>query len=176
MLESKKILQQFGKRVVSRARANLTRENKNSTRNLYKNLDFKVKQSKNSIEIGFVMAKYAMFVDQGVRGANPKLVGKKGVQKAPLSKFSYKNKRPPLDMILGWVKNRNVRFRSKDGKFAQGSQRSLAFLIQRSIFAQGIKPTLFFTKPFKAAFKALPQDLIEAYKLDLDDFFKNKFD
>ena len=80
---------------------------------------------------------------------------------------------PPHEPILQWVKARGLKFRDSKGKFSKGSQRSLAFLIQRSIYRDGIKPTLFFTKPFEAAFKKLPDDLIKAYGLDLEKFLNN---
>ena len=48
------------------------------------------------------------------------------------------------------------------------SYKSTAFLITRSIYNKGIKPSLFFTKPFEKAFKNLNKDLVEAYKLDVE--------
>ena len=46
-------------------------------------------------------------------------------------------------------------------------------MIARSIFNNGIKPSLFFTKPFEKAFKNLNKDLVEAYKLDVEQLMKN---
>jgi hypothetical protein len=48
----------------------------------------------------------------------------------------------------------------------------LGFWLQKRIFAQGIKPSLFFTKPFEAAFKRLPDELIEKFGLDAMNLFK----
>jgi len=45
--------------------------------------------------------------------------------------------------------------------------------LQKRIFAQGIKPSLFFTKPFEAAFKRLPDELIEKFGLDAMNLFKD---
>ena len=78
---------------------------------------------------------------------------------------------PPRGAILKWVNARRMRLKDKEtGKFIRGGQNSLAFLIQRSIFQKGIKPSLFFTKPFEAAFKRLPKDFIDAYGLDFEKF------
>jgi hypothetical protein len=44
----------------------------------------------------------------------------------------------------------------------------LQFLIARGIFKKGIKPSLFFTKPFEDAFRSLPDDLVEKYGLDME--------
>ena len=41
-------------------------------------------------------------------------------------------------------------------------------MIARSIFNNGIKPSLFFTKPFEKAFKNIDKDLIKAYRLDIE--------
>jgi hypothetical protein len=46
------------------------------------------------------------------------------------------------------------------------SYQSTAWLITRSIYSKGIKPSLFFTKPFEAAYKNLPNVLIEKYGLE----------
>ena len=40
------------------------------------------------------------------------------------------------------------------------------------IFKKGIKPSLFFTKPFEAAFKNLPDELVEAFGLDVENLIK----
>ena len=98
-------------------------------------------------------------------------VKKKGVQKAPLAPYTFRNKMPPLKSILPWVKLKKVRLRDKKGKFKKGNYRSIAFMVQRSVFAQGIRPTMFFTKPFAKAFKNLPEELVESFGLDLKDFF-----
>ena len=45
-------------------------------------------------------------------------------------------------------------------------------MIARSIYNKGIKPSLFFTKPFQKAFKNLDKDIIEAYKLDVEELLK----
>ena len=164
------ILRDFGKRVVSRARANLTRQKRNVSKDLYNSLRFDSQVMPNSIFIRFVMEEYGMFIDKGVRGADPKLV-KNGVQKAPLGKYTFRNKMPPLKPIMDWVKARKIRLRDDKGKFKKGNYKTLAFIIQKRIFAQGIKPSLFFTKPFISAYKDLPTELVEAYGLDIKDFF-----
>ena len=46
-------------------------------------------------------------------------------------------------------------------------------------YEKGIKPTLFFTKPFEAAFKNLPEDLVEVFGLEavemFDDIMRQNF-
>ena len=52
------------------------------------------------------------------------------------------------------------------------SYEQTAQLITRSIYLKGTKPTLFFSKPFEKGFEKLPQDLVEAYGLDIESFLK----
>ena len=54
----------------------------------------------------------------------------------------------------------------KTGKFQ--SRKGIQFAIARSIFYKGIKPSLFFTKPFEKAYKTLPDVLIDKYGLDAE--------
>ena len=76
---------------------------------------------------------------------------------------------PPEKPILDWINKRRLRLRDKEtGRFTKGGQKSLAFVIRRSIYNKGIKPSLFFTKPFEASFKHLPDGLVEAYGLTID--------
>ena len=85
------ILRDFGKRVVSRARANLTRQKKSVSKELYNSLKFENQVMPNSIFIRFVMEEYGTFIDKGVKGADPSLV-KNGKQKAPMGKYTFRNK------------------------------------------------------------------------------------
>ena len=54
-----------------------------------------------------------------------------------------------------------------NGKF--GSYKSMGYILARSIKKKGIKPSLFFTKPFEKYFKKLPDELIERFGLDVED-------
>ena len=85
---------------------------------------------------------------------------------------SGKGKKGGLTLgIQRWVKARRFQFRDKkSGKFM--SYDSTAFLITRSIYSKGTKPSLFFTKPFQKYFEKLPQELIVKYGLDAEELFK----
>jgi hypothetical protein len=49
------------------------------------------------------------------------------------------------------------------------SYEQTGYLISRSIFQKGIKPSLFFTKPFEAGYKKyIDTDLFKAFGQDLD--------
>lgn len=154
-------LNRFAKYVISQSRANLTRGKKNSSKDLYNSLDSSVKVSKNSFELSFFMEDYGVFQDKGVSG----------VKKKYNTPYSYTSKMPPPSKMDKWIVKKGIAPRDKSGKFI--SRKSLQFMIARSIFNNGIKPSLFFTKPFEKAFKGLSNDLIKAYKLDVEQLMKN---
>ena len=50
------------------------------------------------------------------------------------------------------------------------SYQSMAYIIARSIYNKGIKPSLFFTKPFEKAFQNIDKEILDAYALDVETF------
>ena len=68
--------------------------------------------------------------------------------------------------ISSWVERKRIQFRDKKGRFI--SYKRTSFLISRSIYRTGIRPSLFFTKPFEQAFAKLPDDLIRAYSVGIE--------
>lgn len=157
MLENvQKELNRFAKYVVTQSRSNLTRQKKNASKQLWQSIDYDLKVSKNSFQLEFLMEDYGIFQDKGVSGTEKKYN----------TPFKYTNKMPPPSKMDKWIVKRNLKgVRDKNGKFI--SRKSLQFMIARSIYKKGIKPSLFFTKPFEKAFKNINEDLIEAYKLDV---------
>ena len=151
-------LSKFAKAVIKASRQNLTKKGKNSTKQLYNSLDYEVRVMKNSFAMSFLMEAYGKFQDQGVSG-------KKKKYNTP---FNYKDKMPPSKAFDKWSIRKGIAPRDKEGKFIK--RKSLNFLIARSIYNNGIKPSLFFTKPFEAAFERLPEDLIKKFGLDLERF------
>jgi hypothetical protein len=166
-----KALNDFGKNVIKQSRSNLTRANAKNKGNLYNSLAFNLSIGKSSFTLAFSMEDYGQFIDEGVRGANPSSV-KNGKQKAQGSPFSFKNKKPPMQPLMEWAKSKNIRLRDAKGKYTKGNYRTIGFILQKRIFAQGIKPTMFFTKAFVSSFKSLPDEVVEAYNLDIQEFLK----
>ncbi|MDB4541708.1 hypothetical protein N9245_00070 [bacterium] len=164
-------LQAFGKYVVQQSRSNLTKQKRNVSKKLYNSIKYKLKENSNNYDLNFIMDEYGTFLDKGVKGANPSLV-KNGKQKGGNSPYSYKSKRPPMQPLANWAKKRNIRLRDEKGRFKKGNYRTIGFILQRSIFAQGIKPSFFFTKAFDSAFKKYPKLLTEAFLEDITDIIK----
>ena len=162
MLENvQKELNRFAKYVVTQSRSNLTRQKKNASKQLWQSIDYDLKVSKNSFQLEFLMEDYGLFQDKGVSGTEKKYN----------TPYKYTNKMPPPSKLDKWIVKRNLKgVRGKDGKFI--SRKSLQFMIARSIYKKGIKPSLFITRPFEKAFKNINEDLIEAYKLDVENLLE----
>ena len=160
------ILNKFGKDVQAGAKKELRTKKKNASRDLSKSISFKAKESKNSFELSFFMEDYGKFIDKGVKGS-------KSSEKAPLSPYKYTNKMPPSKVFDKWSIRRGIAPRTAGGQFVK--RKSIIFAIARSIFLTGIKTTNFFTKPFEKEFKELPDEMVEAYGLEVDDLLKFSF-
>ena len=157
--EQQIILEQFRDYVIQQARSNLSKLKKNHTRKLYDSIKGEIKAMPNSLRLYFDMADYGFFQDKGVSGTKKKYD----------TPFSYTNKMPPPKAFDKWIVKKGIAPRKKDGKFT--TRKGLKFAIARSIFEKGIKPSLFFTKPFEKAFKNLPDEMIEAYGLEAEETF-----
>lgn len=166
--EVQKQLNEFRDAVIDQARANLKALKKDVTGRLSKSITGEVKQMPNSLGFYFDMEPYGQFQDKGVNG-------KKSVWNSP---FSFKNKMPPPSKLDSWMVRKGIAPRDAKGRLLP--RKTMQFLIARSIFRHGIKPSLFFTNAFQAEYKKLPDELIKKYGLDverlvldnLDDFNK----
>ena len=161
------ILEKFRDYVIQQARSNLSRLQKNSSKKLYDSITGEVKVMPNSMRVFFDMEEYGFYQDKGVSGTKRKYD----------TPFRYTNKMPPPKAFDKWIVKKGIAPRGKGGIFAK--RKGLQFAIARSIFEKGIKPSLFFTKPFEAALKNLPDEMIKAYGLEaeetLDTIMKETF-
>lgn len=152
--ETEKQLKAFRDYVIKQSRSNLTRLKKNSSKKLYDSIKGEYKVMPNSFSMDFSMEDYGHFQDKGVNG-------KKSVW---TTAYRFGTKMPPPSKLDKWIVRKGIAPRDKQGRLI--SRKSLQFLIARSIFINGIKPSLFFTKPFEDAFKRLPSELISKFGLD----------
>jgi len=152
-------LNKFAKYVVQQSRTNLTKGKKNISKSLYNSIDYDLTVSPNSFSLSFIMDEYGMYQDKGVSGTEKKYN----------TPFKYTNKMPPIKPLADWAKFKNIRLRDAKGKFAKGNYKTIGFLISRSIYRKGIKPSLFFTKPFERSFKNLPDEVVKAFALEIED-------
>jgi hypothetical protein len=150
--------------VIREAKDNLKRSGHNNSGSLANSIKGEIVTEDAYTIVGFTMANYGMFVDQGVKG-------KTSSNKAPNSPYQFGSgtgKKGGLTKgIDKWVRQKGFQFRNKKGKFL--SYQSTAYLITRSIFHKGIKPSLFFTKPFEDGYKKyIDVDLIKAFGQDIE--------
>ena len=165
MTEVDAVIKKFRDYVIQQARSNLTKGGKNVTKKLYDSLKGEIVSENGFSIVGFSMDDYGAFQDKGVKG-------KTSSAKAPNSPFKFGSgtgKKGGLTAgIKKWVILKGFQFRDKkSGKFL--SYESTAYLITRSIFHKGIKPSLFFTKPFEAGYKKyIDVDLLKAFGQDVE--------
>jgi hypothetical protein len=167
MSETLKALQKFRDTVVNEAKANLRNSGKSTSGKLLNSIEGTVKEMPNSIGIYFDMLPYGNFQDKGVNG----MVNKHG---AP---YSFRKGFPNREMLASldkWIVKKGLAPRTAKGTFT--GRLGLKFAIAKSIFKKGIKPSLFFTKPFEAAYKQLPDVLIDKYGLDAEQLLNQILD
>jgi len=160
------ILNKYAKYVVQQSKSNLTKDKKGGG-DLYNSVSYKIEKSQDDFLLDFLMEDYGAFVDRGVKGKTSTYPQ----TSAALSKFQYGSGTGPkgglTKGIAKWVRKKRFQFRDKQGRFM--SYESMTYLISRSIYNKGLKANLFFTKPFEAGLKRLPNDLIKAFDLDIED-------
>lgn len=159
--EVQKLLDDFRDKVIAEAKQGLPRD----TGGLAKSLKSYVKESKNSIQISFSMNEYGFYQDRGVKGVRS---GKS------LSGYQFgtgSGEKGGLTRgINKWVRRKQIQFRNKEtGQFMSYEQ--TARTIIRSIWQKGIKPSMFFTRPFEKYYKKLPKAVTEKYALDMVNLF-----
>lgn len=163
-----KTIQMFRDYVIRESKDNLKRTGHNNTSALANSIKGEIVTEDGFTIVGFTMANYGAFVDKGVKG-------KTSSNKAPNSPFKFGSgsgqKGGLTAGIKKWVRQKGFQFRSKEqgskGRFL--SYDSTAYLITRSIFNKGIKPSLFFTKPFEAGYKKyIDVDLLKAFGQDVE--------
>ena len=159
------VLQAFAEYVVDSAKKNLVDDRK-SLGDLYKSVSYTYDNSQNLFLLDFLMEDYGAFVDRGVKGKTSTYPE----TSAALSKFQYGSGNFPkgglTKGINSWLQKKKFQWRTKDGRFM--SYQSMSFIIARSIYNKGIKANLFFTRPFELGLENLPNQLTDAFSLDIE--------
>ena len=173
--EVEKELSRFGKYIVKQARTKLTKSGTRTSGDLYNSIRFDSQAFPNSFSLSFSMSDYGTFVDKGVRGNKSSSKGNRQSQSpyrfGTNSSLVGKSKGGMSGIMAKWAKKKGIQWKDKStGRFM--SHKSMGYLIARSIYNKGLKPTLFFTKPFEDAFKRMPDDLVEKFGLDVDKFLE----
>ena len=157
MSEFRKALDKYAKYVIQQSRANLTRKGNKASGRLYQSLGYKIQGSK----VKFESEEYGVYQDQGVRGA------KSTYSESSKSPFRYTSKMPPSSVFDKWTVKKGIAPRDEQGRFI--NRKSLNYLIARSIYKKGIRPTMFFTKPFERGLDLYGDEIVAGY---IEDNFK----
>jgi hypothetical protein len=178
--ELQKVLDRFRLSVISQSKRNLTQMKKNSSKQLYNSIKGTVKAYPNSFSMEFSMQEYGLYVDEGVKGNDPSQISPnakiKG-QQAPNSRFKFGSGSHSgtwdkfTRSIELWAKKKNIRLRDEKGKYKKGNYKTISQIIAKNIYSRGLRPSWFFTKPFEAAYKNLPDEMVEGFGLDIAKLF-----
>jgi len=168
----------LGANVVSKAKANLQKNNSSGA--LSQSLTYEVdeKDVDNPV-LKFYGLDYAKFVDQGVQGNDP-MAQPPGAaaryNKAPGSPYQFGtgtgggSLRGAIDK---WVVQKGIpAVRDEKGRFIK--RKSLVFLMTRSIWNTGLRPTYFFEKAQQSQSRGIQTKFAKAYAKDIEDQFNQK--
>ena len=167
-------LNKFGDEVVKNAKKNLASSNSNFTNDLYNSISHdpaRVSNAGNIVSLTLNMLEYGDYQDQGVRGiggvrkstskfkSSAGKVNNKGKlwkQNAPKdTPFSFKENKPiPVSVFKDWAKKKGLN----------------PFAVRQVVWHQGLKPKRFFTNAFEEAYETLPDEILEAFSLQIDSF------
>ena len=161
------LLHQFGLNTISEAKANAPK----SSGALADSLKYSVTITEDELIVSFDSEPYGKFQDKGVQGADPSKV-KGGYNKAPGSPFKFGNGGGSSSGTLRggidkWVVRKGLDgIRDDKGRFI--SRKSMVYLISKSIYFTGLRPTLFFTRPYKRQSARLESSIAKAMELDYE--------
>jgi len=162
---TEQVLDEFAKAVFAQAKRNLPKH----SGKLENSFDSTIRENKNSITLGLTMAEYGFYQDEGVRGVGGVRKttsrfnkrdnkGKMWKQKGKNSKFNF-FRGPKVSDVAKWARSKGLN----------------PYAVRKSITMQGIKPSKFMTKALEKEFKTLPDEITEAYGLDVSDFLDFAF-
>lgn len=174
------VLRTFAERVIKAARLNLgatrtityndgkkKRRRQVSSGKLKDSLDYNITTGVHLL-MSFTMEDYGKYIDEGVSGTKYKVPGG--------SRFGFGDKQPPTGSIRKWMAQKKVKARDlKTNSFVKQTEANLkaaAFLISRSIKERGIPKSEFFQAPFRLEFEKLPEEVLKAVAMDVDEFLR----
>jgi hypothetical protein len=170
------VLNKFGIKVVKELQQNIKNKKIVSTGELSSSISYKVIEiSAGRYSFRLSIASYYKFVDKGVKG-------RESAALAPTSPYQFTKKNLPRGIVLSWMGYKNINALNKPAVTRKGkpytklskvsnisAQKSLAYVIGRSITQRGLRTTNFYTDVIndetlamlkKAITKALKTDVI----------------
>ena len=155
LLETQSVLKLYRDLIIEEAKGNLQRQKKSASGDLYNSIQGTDRYEKGKlVEAGIEMEDCGLVLDKGISG----------VKKKYNSPYSHKDKMPPINKLDKWSVRRGIAPRDAKGRFIP--RKSLLWMISRGIYNNGIKPSLFMTKPFEKYMDKLPVELATAFTED----------
>ena len=169
--------QNYGKQVKRYARMILEQRGKGGT--LKESIDYDVNYSNNNVSVGIEIKspadEYWAYVESGVEGREKKLpnVGLNS-DLFGFPNFKFKGKNIAEGVIESWIKKKGIKGRvdkkwksagNKGGQFI--SNKSLSFLIGRSIATRGLPWTGFLSQPILTQNQNIANELLDAFGTDI---------
>jgi len=172
------LLEDLGNIIITDLQKNIDQKNLIASANLRQSINFEVKIFATTVQLSLSLADYYKFMDKGVKGV-------KDSSKAPNSPYSYKNKMPPRDAILEYIKTKPLQIKSsinltklnkkgvqvkrrattEEKKTIEEERDLAAILIQKSIYNKGLKATNFYSD-------VVNDSLIDKFRNELSEAFK----
>lgn len=140
----------------------LKRQDRNASKALYHSMKTRL----NVDELGNPGASitpsvpYWEYVDLGVKGAK-----KSPFPRQRKSPFRYRTKQPPIQPLVDWAKTRGITPRDEKGRFMSFQQ--FGFMVSRTIWYRGLKPSYFLTDTGKYIEEKYTETLATAFATDL---------
>tara|TARA_R100001530_G_C4267093_1_gene142094 strand:+ start:98 stop:700 length:603 start_codon:yes stop_codon:yes gene_type:complete len=190
-------LRVFAAKVIREARNNIQKDFRHPSGNLANSMTSGVNVTKDNTTLIFWMNEYGIYKDAGVFGAMKSSTDKmewavKNIKQKgkdtnsvfytdTIKRFSYKDKAPKMESLEPYIKRNNIRFRTPKGQkgggqYRKGSYQTIAYWMAQRIYAQGLAPTLFFTKPFLKYFTELPDGVARNYASQIEEILKQKLE
>lgn len=190
-------LRLFAAKVVRDARNNIRKDLDHPTGNLASSMTSGVNITKDNTTLIFWMNEYGIFKDAGVFGTMKsstkkmewatKNIRQKGKNTNSvfytdtIKRFTYKSKAPNIQSLMPYIQRNNIRFRTPKGQkgggqYRKGGYQTIAYWMAQRIYAQGLAPSLFFTRPFLKYFAELPDELSLNYASQIEKILKEKLE
>jgi hypothetical protein len=142
-----KLMNTYGNSVVNEMKTRIKGLDKIATGELFNSLDYKIVETKDDIELYFIMADYGYYVDKGTKPSKYYKMKRKRKKSGKTSPF--------IQALMVWCSKRGI-------------EKSAAFAIRMKIWRDGIKASNFYTISTTRRQKKFTEDLEKAQALDFE--------
>jgi hypothetical protein len=168
MALASQMVAEYVKEFESRVATELDRIGRVDTGDLASSIRYETTETAKGLIIQVFVNDYYKFVDKGVRGAGANSINN-------TSPYKFRKKMPPIEPIRKWIARNGIRARATDVKKygavgrenRQPQDKSLAYIIARSIKSKGLVRTGFWTDSIQETFKDFDVKMSQALGIDV---------